>query len=229
MSVERDIISALGLSAATSIGAPLLESALTKGYYSRAQKETGLTLDPKNLAKRKALLRAHSQDIGQPALTPSVNYGMGQGGSYQFGEEAKADQLFHGPEASQFVLAHELGHRSIDLKPGLMQQVQKRTYSGVLHPLIQSGVQIAAGAFAPSTRRALAYGLSSGYLNQLGTLASEVEATKRGGQYLAQVGTPISPAMHAAQLSSYGVGIGLEAAKNVALGRGLRALAGVLK
>jgi len=229
MSVERDIISALGLSAATSIGAPLLESALTKGYYSRAEKETGLTLDPKNLAKRKALLRAHSQDVGQAAPVPTLNHAMNRGGSYQFGEEGKADQLFHGPEASQFVLAHELGHRSIDLKPGLMQQVQRQTYSGVLHPLIQSGVQIAAGAFAPSTRRALAYGLSSGYLNQLGTLASEVEATKRGGQYLAQVGTPISPAMHAAQLSSYGVGIGLEAAKNVALGRGLRALAGVLK
>ena len=228
--VQRDAISALGLGAAAALGTPLVNSVLSQGYYKRAEQETGLTLDPKNVAKRKALLLAHAKDVGSAAPSPMVHQGMNRGGSYQFSANpGQPEQLFHGPQASQFVLAHELGHRAIDLKPGLMQQVQQRTYSGVLHPLIETGAQIAAGAFAPSTRRALAYGLSSSYLNQLGTLASEVQATREGSKYLAAAGTPISPAMHAAQLSTYGVGMGVDAIKNVAIGRGLRALAGSLK
>jgi hypothetical protein len=226
-----ELFKALGLTAASTVGAPLLMEGLSRSYYKRAEKETGLNVspDPRVVAKKKALIRAHQQEVGGDKPKTLLNPGHGQGGSYHFDKEGGLDELHYGPQSSQFVLAHELGHRSINLQPGLMQQVQQRTYGGVLHPLIETGMQIAAGAFSPSTRRALALGTSMGYLNQLGTIASEVEATRRGGQYLQAAGSPISPAMHAAQLASYGVGAGLDAVRNVAIGRGLRALAGQLK
>lgn len=232
-SAGREQAFALGLNAATALGSPLLLEGLSHAYYKRAEKETGLLIDPEDqrraAAKKKALLFAHSKETGKAAPKPVMNPGMRRGGSYQFDSEGGVDSLQYGPQASQFILAHELGHRSIDTKPGLMQQVQRRTYGGVLHPLIETATQIAAGAFAPSTRRAMALGVGSGYLNQLGTIASEVEATRRGAGYLKEAGTPISPAMRMAQLASYGVGVGLEGARNVAIGRGLRALAGQLK
>lgn len=226
-----ELIKTLGLTAASTIGSPLLMEALSHGYYKRAEKETDpvVSADPRVIAKKKALIRAHQQEVGGNKPKMVLNPSHNQGGSYHFNLDGDVDEMHYGPESSQFVLAHELGHRSINLQPGLMQQVQQRTYGGILHPLIETGAQIAAGAFAPSTRRALAYGTGMGYLNQLGTIASEVEATRRGGQYLQVAGSPISPAMHAAQLASYGVGTGLEAVRNVAIGRGLRALAGQLK
>jgi hypothetical protein len=228
---QSDLVKALGLTAASSIGAPVLMEALSQGYYRRAQKETDpvVSTDPRVIAKKKALIRAHGKEVGGGQLKTVLNPERNKGGSYHFDDSGSVDELHYGPQASQFVLAHELGHRSINMQPGLMQQVQQKTYGGVLHPLIQTGAQIAAGAFAPSTRRALAYGAGMGYLNQLGTIASEVEATRRGAGYLEAAGTQISPAMHAAQLASYGVGTGLEAVRNVAIGRGLRALAGQLK
>lgn len=232
-SAGREQAFALGLNAATALGSPLLMEGLGHAYYKRAEKETGLLLDPENqsraAAKRKAILFAHSKDVGKAAPKPVMNPGMGRGGSYQFDQENGIDSLQYGPQASQFILAHELGHRSIEAKPGFMQQVQRQTYGGALHPLIQTATQIAAGAFAPSTRRALALGVGSGYLNQLGTIASEVEATRRGAGYLKEAGIPISPAMQVAQLASYGVGTALEGARNVAIGRGLRAMVGQLK
>lgn len=232
-SAGREQAIALGLNAATALGSPLLLEGLSHAYYKRAEKETGLVVDPENQrraeAKKKALLFAHSKDVGKAAPRPILNPGMGRGGSYQFDQEGEVDTLQHGPQASQFVLAHELGHRSIETKPGFMQQVQRQTYGGALHPLIQTATQIAAGAFAPSTRRAVALGVGSGYLNQLGTIATEVEATRRGAGYLKEAGIPISPAMRMAQLASYGVGTALEGARNVAIGRGLRALVGQLK
>jgi hypothetical protein len=231
-SAGREQAIALGLNAATALGSPLLLEGLSHAYYKRAEKETGFVVDPENQrraeAKKKALLFAHSKDIGKAAPRPILNPGMGRGGSYQFDQEGEVDTLQHGPQASQFVLAHELGHRSIEAKPGFMQQVQRRTYGGAVHPLIQTATQIAAGAFAPSTRRAVALGVGSGYLNQLGTIATEVEATRRGAGYLKEAGIPISPAMRMAQLASYGVGTALEGARNVAIGRGLRAIAGQL-
>jgi len=225
-----DAIKALGLSAASTIGAPLLLGAISKGYYSRAEKETSpvVSPDPKVIAKKKALLRAHSNEVGSTAKA-SLNPSYNRGGSYHFDADGKVDEVQYGPQASQFVLAHELGHRSINLQPGLMQQVQQKTYGGILHPLVETGAQIVAGAFAPSTRRALAYGVGMGYLNQMGTIASEVEATRRGAKYLEAAGTQISPAMKAAQLASYGVGIPMESLRNVAIGRGLRAIASQLK
>ena len=230
MDTKGEAIKALGLSAASTVGAPLLLEALSQGYYRRAEKETSpvVSPDPKVIAKKKALLRAHSNEVGGNVRT-ALNPGYNQGGSYHFGAEGKVDEVQYGPQASQFVLAHELGHRSINLQPGLMQQVQQKTYGGILHPLIQTGAEIAAGAFAPSTRRALAYGVGMGYLNQMGTIASEVEATRRGAKYLEATGTQISPAMKAAQLASYGVGIPMESLRNVAIGRGLRTIASQLK
>jgi len=227
---RSETIKALGLSAASTVGAPLLLEALSQGYYRRAEKETSpvVSPDPKVIAKKKALLRAHSKEVGGN-VKAALNPGYNQGGSYHFDAEGKVDEVQYGPQASQFVLAHELGHRSINLQPGLMQQVQQKTYGGILHPLIQTGAEIAAGAFAPSTRRALAYGVGMGYLNQMGTIASEVEATRRGAKYLEAVGTQISPAMKAAQLASYGVGIPMKSLRNVAIGRGLRAIASQLK
>ena len=226
-----EFVKALGLTAASTIGSPLLMKALSSGYYKRAEKETGriFSPDPRAIAKKKALIRIHQQEVGGSEPKILLKTYVNQGGAYRFDLDGDIDEVHHGLHSSQFALAHELGHRSINLQPGLMQQVQQKTYGGILHPLIETGAQIAAGAFAPSTRRALAYGAGVGYLNQLGTIASEVEATRRGGQYLQAAGSPISPAMHAAQLASYGVGTGLEAVRNVAIGRGLRALAGQLK
>lgn len=232
-STNAELLTALGLNLATTLAAPQLMEGLSRGYYGRAQKETGLLLDPNDqrraAAKKKALLYAHSRDVGDIGPTVRVNPDGGRGGSYEFDPEGNVDLVQYGPQASQFILAHELGHRSIGMKPGLMQQVQSRAYNGVLHPLVETAAQIAVGAFAPSTRRAVALGVSGGYLNQLGTIASEVEATRRGAGYLEEAGIPISPAMKAAQLSSYGVGTGLTGLRNVAIGRGLRAVAGQLK
>jgi len=230
-SSSDELIKALGLSAASSVASPVLMGALSQGYYRRAEKETAsvTSTDPRVIAKKKALLRAHSSEVGGGGVKTALNPGYDRGGSYHFDADGKTDEVQYGPQASQFVLAHELGHRSINLQPGLMQQVQQKTYGGILHPLIETGAQIAAGAFAPSTRRAIAYGVGMGYLNQMGTIASEVEATRRGARYLEAAGTPISPAMKAAQLASYGVGVPMESLRNVAIGRGLRAIAGQLK
>lgn len=227
MAVTPDQVKALGLATAGLVGAPLISEALGRGYYKRAEEETDriASTDPRAIAKKKAILQAHGREApGSVTIQSDPRFPAKSGGFFP-----GKNLLIHGPEASQFVMAHELGHRAIAQQPGLMQQVQEKTYGGITHPLVQTGLQIAAGAFAPSTRRALAYGLGATYLNQLGTIASEAEATRRGGQYLEAAGSPITPAMHAAQLSSYGVMPAVEALVPIAIGRGLRSLASKLK
>ena len=122
---------------------------------------------------------------------------------------------------NDFIPAHELGHHEMDLRPGIMQQVQSKTYNLGDHPLVSLGLG-AIGAFTPSTRRALALSMGASYLAQSGKLATEAAANRNADRYLQSAGIPYTDEMKRAKRYnqiSYAVGPALQGLVYGGLGR----------
>lgn len=154
------------------------------------------------------LAAAYERETGFPVPPVYLHPGFGDRGGYVLGGP-REDSIILGPDANDYVFAHELGHSETSRRPGLMQQVQDKTYNFGDHPLIKIGAQAAIGAFAPTNRRAIALSLGTAYLSQAGKLASEAVANRNADKYLQSAGIPQNEAMRISKLKNqFGYGAG---------------------
>ena len=137
------------------------------------------------------------------------------------------DELAIGNKASQFIFAHELGHREISKNPKdnpIKHFAQEKAYGGI-HPLIKDPALFAIGLATPSTRRALAYGMAANYLNYSPMLLSEHGANVNAQKYLQEIGQPVDKSIPRGQLGNYVVNTALESAIPLGLGIAARGVA----
>ena len=133
------------------------------------------------------------------------------------------DEIAIGNKASQFILAHELGHREIAQNPKdnpIKHFAQEKLYEGI-SPLIRDPALFAIGLAAPTTRRALAYGMAANYLNYSPMLLSEHGANVNAQKYLQEIGQPVDKSIPRGQFGNYVVNTALESA--IPLGAGIAA------
>ncbi len=134
------------------------------------------------------------------------------------------DEVAIGNKASQFIFAHELGHREISKNPKdnpIKHFAQEKVYGGI-HPLIKDPALFAIGLVNPSTRRALAYGMAASYLNYSPMLLSEHGANVNAQKYLQEIGQPVDKSIPRRQLANYAVNTALESAIPLGLGMAAR-------
>tara|TARA_R100000781_G_scaffold83209_1_gene51271 strand:+ start:362 stop:1156 length:795 start_codon:yes stop_codon:yes gene_type:complete len=130
------------------------------------------------------------------------------------------DEVAIGNKASQFIFAHELGHREISKNPKdnpIKHFAQEKAYGGI-HPLIKDPALFAIGLVNPSTRRALAYGMAANYLNYSPMLLSEHGANVNAQKYLQEIGQPVDKSIPRGQLANYAINSALESAIPLGLG-----------
>ena len=191
------------------------EDVLTRSVKStgRAYKEDGVSGELTPTAKK--IVDIHKQATGTTGQRIPVFQEKGTaGGAYDY----KHDSFLLGDNTSNYVLAHELGHREMEKNPGIMQTVQKKFYQPI-SPLIRNPALAALGYFSPSARRAVAFGLAGTYLTEAGTLATEHTANKNAIKYLDQAGISVDKSVPRQQLPSYVTNIAKEALLPLAIGR----------
>ncbi len=130
------------------------------------------------------------------------------------------DEVAIGNKASQFIFAHELGHREISKNPKdnpIKHFAQEKVYGGI-HPLIKDPALFAIGLVNPSTRRALAYGMAANYLNYSPMLLSEHGANVNAQKYLQEIGQPVDKSIPRGQLANYAINSALDSAIPLGLG-----------
>ena len=135
-------------------------------------------------------------------------------------ETIPMDEIAIGNKASQFILAHELGHREIGQNPKknpIKHFAQEKLYGGI-SPLITNPALFAIGYASPTSRRALAYGLAASYLNHSPMLLSEHGANVNAEKYFQEIGQPVDKALPRRQLANYGINIGLQSALPIGAG-----------
>ena len=134
------------------------------------------------------------------------------------------DEVAIGNKASQYMFAHELGHREIARNPKdnpIKHFAQEKLYRGI-HPLIKDPALFAIGLANPSSRRALAYGMAASYLNYSPMLLSEHGANVNAQKYLQEIGQPVDKSIPRRQLANYAVNTALESAIPLGLGMAAR-------
>lgn len=179
---------------AAAAGASKLVGTAANAYRNRALEESGTAF---NRSDRQNVLNKYEELTGYAAPNVTANT-LPSGSSYSTPEGVSLNF----PKASQFTLGHELGHQSITQGGGPMGWVQSNLYAG-LNPNLVGIAAIGAAALAPSTRRAASLALGINYLNHSGRILSEMEATRRGLQYVNEAGYTTSPTTGALQVSNY--------------------------
>jgi hypothetical protein len=198
---------------------------------------------PEGLKQKEAIIKAHKEATGLPdpyivSEIPGSNRAGQESGAYlmrhllkvpKLGEEIRAalpdipenqGVTAVGPNASSFVLAHELGHRAQDYHKiaGPSQLV-----SGIL-PLASGLATAAVSAKAETNRGALAKGLLTSYALNLPRIISEVTATRLGNQYLKSAGIDTNSAVSLTQPLGYLLQPAAEGLLAVSQGRAIRAV-----
>lgn len=133
--------------------------------------------------------------------------------------------LVTGPKTTDFVLAHELGHRA--------QDYQKLAGPSQLAGNIISNAAplatLAVSAGAETNRGALAKGLLTSYALNLPKIASEINATRIGGQYLKTAGIESPASTSLMQPLGYLAVPAAQGLISIGQGRVVRALKNKLK
>jgi hypothetical protein len=133
--------------------------------------------------------------------------------------------LVTGPQTTDFILAHELGHRA--------QDYQKFAGPSQLASGVLSGAApyaaAALSAKAETNRGAFAKGMLASYALHLPKIVSEINATRIGGQYLKTAGIESPASTSLMQPLSYLLAPAAQGLMSVAQGRVIRAVKNKLK
>ena len=235
----KRVLAGTGLVGASLAGATQLHD---YHFLKEAVKKTGRAKDDKET--RDKILTAHQKFT--PGDKPNITFGGFEGepwrehalkqysgsqssGKYELNNKGEwelkpADDLAIGNKASQFIFAHELGHREISKNPKnnpIKHFAQENLYGGV-SPLIKNPALFAIGLAAPSTRRALAYGMAANYLNYSPMLLSEHGANVHAQKYLQEIGQPVDKSIPRRQLGNYVVNSALASALPLGVGMATR-------
>ena len=133
--------------------------------------------------------------------------------------------LVTGPQTTDFILAHELGHRAQDYqKFAGPSQLTSGLLSGAA-PLVTT----ALSAKAETNRGALAKGMLASYALNLPKIVSEINATRIGGQYLKTAGIESPASTSLMQPLGYLLAPAAQGLMSVAQGRVIRAVKNKLK
>ncbi len=238
----KKVLTGAGLIGASVAGATQLHD---YHFLKDTVKKTGKVKDDKET--RDKILTAHQKFT--PGDKPNITFGGYEGepwaehaleqysgsqssGKYELNNKGELefkplDDIAIGNKASQFILAHELGHREISKNPKdnpIKHFVQEKAYGGI-SPLIRDPALFAIGLATPSTRRALAYGMAASYLNYSPMLLSEHGANVNAQKYLQEIGQPVDKSIPRRQLGNYAINTALESALPLGAGIAARGLA----
>ena len=231
----QKVLTGAGLIGASVAGATQLHD---YHFLKDTVKKTGKAKDDKET--RDKILTAHQKFT--PGEKPKITYGGYEGhpwrehalqqysgsqssGKYELNNKGRwefkpLDDVAIGNKASQFIFAHELGHREISKNPKknpIKHFAQENLYGGI-SPLIKDPALFAIGLATPSTRRALAYGMAANYLNYSPMLLSEHGANVNAQKYLQEIGQPVDKSIPRRQLGNYVVNSALESAIPLGVG-----------
>jgi hypothetical protein len=209
----RNLLAAAGLTGAAAISPAILQQ-ISKSYRKKTKQTPGIRTQ--NITPE--TIQAYEQVSGL-AAPQNIQYNPDtqQTGTYY----PEKDRIVLGPEATQFTLAHELGHHQIQQAGGPLNFAQKYLYHPPgenLSPLVTGAI----GALVPSNRHAAALALATTYLMNAGKLASEYGATQNAIKTLEAAGVPIPSGITASQLGTYAVGPATQSLIPLAAGRILR-------
>jgi hypothetical protein len=220
----RDVAIGAGLIGLGYGTRPFLEKQ-SEELEEKAVKATGRAVDPEKRTfteEGSSIIADHEKKIGIPfkrenkLIMEDFHSGM---------SDPRDDSITIGERASNFTLAHELGHRQSDHSSNPIASTTKYTYGkNPIPSLIRGPALIAAGYFAPTTRRALAYGATAQFLSHAGTLTSEHLANRNAMNLLEERGQPVDKSIPREQLTGYVKGIAADAAIPVGIGIAARSL-----
>lgn len=224
----------LGVDLGVAMGVNPVFLQTSKKHYADISTSEGLK-------QKEAIIKAHKEATGLPdpyivSEIPGSNRAGQEGGAYlmrhllkvpKLGEEIRAalpdipenqGVTAVGPNASSFVLAHELGHRAQDYHKiaGPSQLV-----SGIL-PLASGLATAAVSAKAETNKGALAKGLLTTYALNLPRIVNEITATKLGNEYLKTAGIETNQSVSLMQPLGYIAAPAASALFHVAAGRVIR-------